>query len=412
MKTIIYNYYLCNSIKSIEEFKAKFMNCFEGIIFYSKDQCENYNKKLITKLCNKKEGIEKEFAFFDENKTGLITFTALKKIFDRIKFSLNNDLLEYLIYLMKAHDDGSNNNEGISIRKLNYTVVLRMLNDNKNLQQTQTGEEESMIEITNDEYLAKVTETITKIKKTITDSKKPFEILFSIDQSLKVIKGKDSIALSKVIQILKETFNLELNHLEIFCLYSKVRFDDEKEGNKTDQNNTNTNEETIDDIIDYTKFKNEFEESKPNLNANNGIKLLQVANVVSECFSNDKIDLKRNILINNILNSLKERNISFERLIFPFHCKMKLEMTSGKYNRYLELNLFKEMLIKNNIQFSYNTLITFFISNELMFIHDKVNLDYLKVLLIVNSEEDKATSFDKEDIYEEIKDNKGNDFEL
>ena len=47
------------------------------------------------------EPLKKEIFFFDPELTGFISFLNFRRILERLKVSLDNDLIEYVIYLMK-----------------------------------------------------------------------------------------------------------------------------------------------------------------------------------------------------------------------------------------------------------------------------------------------------------------------
>ena len=78
------------------------MSLFDSITNFTQEQEENYKNKLIKKLARHKEILNLSLKSYDKGNTGFITFLQLRKILDSIKLNLKDELIEYLIYLMKA----------------------------------------------------------------------------------------------------------------------------------------------------------------------------------------------------------------------------------------------------------------------------------------------------------------------
>lgn len=62
---------------------------------------------------------------FDQNNTGFITFQQLRKILDTISINLNDELVEYLIYLMKCFTNDENSN----LEDLRYSVSNNLMKE-------------------------------------------------------------------------------------------------------------------------------------------------------------------------------------------------------------------------------------------------------------------------------------------
>jgi Ca2+-binding EF-hand superfamily protein len=73
---------------------------------------------LIKKLKKHIDKLDELINSFDQNNTGLITFQQLRKILDTININLNDELVEYLIYLMKCFTNDENSN----LEDLRYSV--------------------------------------------------------------------------------------------------------------------------------------------------------------------------------------------------------------------------------------------------------------------------------------------------
>ena len=100
-------------------------------------------------------------------------------------------------------------------------------------------------------------------------------------------------------------------------------------------------------------------------------------------------DNNNNNFINEFKKFVNDNNLNYEKIIFPFHSKMKLikinenndenNNNNNKYERFIEFNLFKKIL--NSIKFSQtnNNLIKFLIENsDKIFNNGLINLDFIK----------------------------------
>jgi len=102
-----------------ENFKQKFFTLFDSVSSFSVNQQEEYKKQLIKKLSKYIEQLNESIKSFDQNNTGFITFQQLRKILDTININLDDELVEYLIYLMKCFT----NDENTNLEDLRYSVL-------------------------------------------------------------------------------------------------------------------------------------------------------------------------------------------------------------------------------------------------------------------------------------------------
>ena len=361
------------------------------------EQRQELNKIIAIKLSKNKEKFIDLLNYFDENEKGVICFNSIKKIFEQLNLKFKNDVKEYFIYVMKCFID-----DGNYLKDLKYENILKILEEtqvdpNENIDDIE-GEEENKenkegeddaIEITNEEYLSKVKDIISRICKVILKNKKNVDEYFEKIIS-KSITDYKAIRLIKLVDVLKEEFNIELSNIEIFCLFTKVK----------PNLGASKDPDDIEEIIDYTKLKEEIEnylrhppkeEPKKNgvsTNKNNSDKKkvnkksekLDYSNVLEhapkESFSNEKFDLRK-ILI----NFMEKHKFTFERFIFPVHCMMKLTTDSKKFNRYLDVEFFKHFLYQNGILIQSMNLMEYIGSNKLLYNNEKINIDYLKYLI-------------------------------
>ena len=199
-----------------------------------------------------------------------------------------------------------------------------------------------------------------------------------------------------------------------------MKYEEENKGNTNEKSLTNTNTQEL-EIIDYEKLKNELSSIKNKTFAD---ELSLQSKVVNENYEGIIVkDDKDTTKVNPIIEALK--GIDYERVIFPYHCKMKLLPKNEKeYERLLDLDLFKKCLKNNNIQCDNSSFIALLVNNEGIYIDGKINIDTLKKCLKqekvteenkelnTNNEEnfDESDSFRQmqKEIYDDINDNNTN----
>ncbi len=373
IKTFLYNNYIIKNFYDPNEFKNLFLSFFSNVIYYNSNQKEEFNKILASKFYNKKTQFLEIVSFFDENKKGFITFTTLKKILENLQLKFNNEILEYLIFLMKNY-----NEENTNLNELKYINLINVIENSEidpnlieknNEINNNNNNDEEPIEITNEEYLNNVKKIIAKIGNLLLNKKRNFDNIFNscVSKSKTEFKG---IRLVNLVEKLKSDFNIELTNIEIFCLFTKV---------KPNKKNLNEDDdEDIEEIIDYNKLKNEVEEFMKNNNNNNNNNKNSIKTSISNPFNNKSNTEKIKSIFNDFM---KKHKFSYERFIFPIHCMVKLTTNGKKYNRYLDLEFFKHFLYQNGIGIQKDELNEFLNEDKLLFNNEKVNLDYLKFLL-------------------------------
>lgn len=107
-------------------FKERFLSLFDSINKFTPQQEEDYKSKLIRKLTMHKEILNVSLKSYDKNNTGYITFLQLRKILDSIKINLKDELIEYLIYLMKAFKHEKSASLEDLKYAVNYYIIFRM----------------------------------------------------------------------------------------------------------------------------------------------------------------------------------------------------------------------------------------------------------------------------------------------
>ena len=410
INTFLYDNYVSQEKQNPDEFKSKFLALFSKISFYSLEQRQELNKIIAYKLNKNKEKLIELLNYFDENKKGFICFNSINKIIEQLNLKFKNDVKEYFIYVMKCFID-----DGNFLQDLKYENILKIVDEtpldpNENYDDVEGGEEnkegdDDAIEITNEEYLAKVKDIISRICKVILKEKKNVDEYFEKIVS-KSITDYKAIRLIKLVDVLKDEFNIELSNIEIFCLFTKVK----------PNLGASKDPDDVEEIIDYTKLKEEIEnylrhpekqstsitpnepkdtkkKSIKDLNSQKLNQKLDYSDILDhapkESYNSGTFDLKK-ILV----NFMEKHKFNFERFIFPVHCMMKLASDNKFFNRYLDVEFFKHFLYQNGILVQSVNLMEYIGNNKLLYNNEKINIDYLKY--IISSDDGKT---------KEIKDN-------
>ena len=410
INTFLYDNYVSQEKQNPDEFKSKFLALFSKISFYSLEQRQELNKIIAYKLNKNKEKLIELLNYFDENQKGFICFNSINKIIEQLNLKFKNDVKEYFIYVMKCFID-----DGNFLQDLKYENILKIVDEtpldpNENYDDVEGGEEnkegdDDAIEITNEEYLAKVKDIISRLCKVILKEKKNVDEYFEKIVS-KSITDYKAIRLIKLVDVLKDEFNIELSNIEIFCLFTKVK----------PNLGASKDPDDVEEIIDYTKLKEEIEnylrhpekqstsitpnepkdtkkKSIKDLNSQKLNQKLDYSDILDhapkESYNSGTFDLKK-ILV----NFMEKHKFNFERFIFPVHCMMKLASDNKFFNRYLDVEFFKHFLYQNGILVQSVNLMEYIGNNKLLYNNEKINIDYLKY--IISSDDGKT---------KEIKDN-------
>ena len=422
INTFLYDNYVSQENQNLDEFKSKFLALFSKISFYSLEQRQELNKIIAYKLNKNKEKFIELLNYFDENQKGFICFNSMNKIIEQLNLKFKSDVKEYFIYVMKCFID-----DGNFLQDLKYENILKIVDDtpldpNENYDEVEGGDEnkegdDDAIEITNEEYLSKVKDIISRICKVMIKENKNVDEYFEKIVSKSITEYR-AIRLIKLVDVLKEEFNIELSNIEIFCLFTKVKPNLAASKDPDD----------VEEIIDYTKLKDEIEnylrhpeketkstnpkstmdkktkgKNKNELSNKINKEKLDYSDILEhapkESYSNSNFDLKK-ILV----NFMEKHKFTFERFIFPVHCMMKLASDTKKYNRYLDIEFFKHFLYQNGILVQSINLMEYIGNNKLLYNNEKINIDYLKHIII--DEDDKKSKGKNEDefiVYKPIK---------
>ena len=401
IKSFLYNNYITSEKQNPEEFKAKLLSLFTNINFYSLEQRQELNRIISLKFSKNKNKFIELLNYFDKKENGYITFSVMNKIIEQLKINFKPDVKEYIFYVLKSFPD-----EGNYLKDLKYDNILKILEDipidPNEMPDDIEGEEEKennkhenddeAIEITNEEYLSKVKDIISRICEVLIKTKKKIDDYF-LKIISKSITDYRAIRLVKLVDILKDEFNIELSNIEIFCLFTKVKPNLASSQDADD----------VEEIIDYDKLKEEIEnqlkiqqmkkENEKELDKEDNKKEVSLINkpIIKEKLNYSDIlehapyEKEKNEKKSNfpkiLKDFMKKHSFSFERFVFPVHCMMKLTTDGKKFNRYLDIEFFKHFLYQNGINIKSFDLIDFIENNKILYNNEKINIDYLKYII-------------------------------
>ena len=405
IKTFLYNNYIALEKQVPEEFKAKLLALFTNINFYSLEQRQDLNKIISMKLGNKKDKLIELLYYFDEKENGYVSFSIMNKILEKLKVSFKNEVKEYFFFVLKSFPD-----EGNFLKDLKYENILKILedypldpneqeedvdNEDKEKENKKDNNDDDAIEITNEEYLAKVKDIVERICDVLIENKKNVDDYFLKIVS-KSITDYRAIRLIKLVEVLKKDFKIDLTNIEIFCLFTKVKPNLASSKDADD----------IEEIIDYDKLKEEVEnqlknprnkkDKEKNKDKDKEKSSTKAVSLSSKPMTNEKLNYSdilehaayenektgKKISFEQILkNFMKKHRFSFERFIFPVHCMMKLTTDGKKFNRYLDVEFFKHFLYQNGLDIKSYELYEFIQDRKVLYNDEKINIDYLKFIL-------------------------------
>ena len=405
IKTFLYNNYIALEKQVPEEFKAKLLALFTNINFYSLEQRQDLNKIISMKLGNKKDKLIELLYYFDEKENGYVSFSIMNKILEKLKVSFKNEVKEYFFFVLKSFPD-----EGNFLKDLKYENILKILedypldpneqeedvdNEDKEKENKKDNNDDDAIEITNEEYLAKVKDIVERICDVLIENKKNVDDYFLKIVS-KSITDYRAIRLIRLVEVLKKDFKIDLTNIEIFCLFTKVKPNLASSKDADD----------IEEIIDYDKLKEEVEnqlknprnkkDKEKNKDKDKEKSSTKAVSLSSKPMTNEKLNYSdilehaayenektgKKISFEQILkNFMKKHKFSFERFIFPVHCMMKLTTDGKKFNRYLDVEFFKHFLYQNGLDIKSYELYEFIQDRKVLYNDEKINIDYLKFIL-------------------------------
>ena len=203
----------------------KFLSLLSNIKIYTQDEELLLSKKVKKYLLSKKDIILSKLEPF---KNKYISFLFLKQIIEEQKIEMKDDYSQYLFYAMKKFEDPE-----VSLYDLKVQNLFDILNNDEHDSKI---DEESDIEITNEEFTAIISNFVIQLMDYLNKNKVTLrEVLKDLIQALNL--DDDELNQEKIEIVLIEPFIKKMkeigitinNDIETFCIYNRYKLTDEFE---------------------------------------------------------------------------------------------------------------------------------------------------------------------------------------
>ena len=203
----------------------KFLSLLSNIKIYTQDEELLLSKKVKKYLLPKKDIILSKLEPF---KNKYISFLFLKQIIEEQKIEMKDDYSQYLFYAMKKFEDPE-----VSLYDLKVQNLFDILNNDEHDSKI---DEESDIEITNEEFTAIISNFVIQLMDYLNKNKVTLrEVLKDLIQTLNL--DDDELNQEKIEIVLIEPFIKKMkeigitinNDIETFCIYNRYKLTDEFE---------------------------------------------------------------------------------------------------------------------------------------------------------------------------------------
>ena len=203
----------------------KFLSLLTNIKIYSSDEELILSKKVKKYLLPKKEILLSKLEPF---KNKYISFIFLKQIMEEQKIEMRDEYSQYLFYAMKKFDDPT-----VSLYDLKVKNLFDILNNTEN---DSKMDEESDVEITNEEFTAIITNFVIQLMNYLNKNKVTLrDVIKDLIQTLNV--EEEDTNQEKIEIVLVESFlnrmkeiGIQINNdIETFCIYNRYKLTDEYE---------------------------------------------------------------------------------------------------------------------------------------------------------------------------------------
>ena len=199
-----------------------FLSLFKEVNIYNSEKELIFSKKIKKYLCKKNPDFPKKL---EPYRNKYITFQFLKKIIEEQNIELKDEYSQYLFYELKKFEDPQATFHELKVENL-FKIFENSLNDSK-------MEEESEIEITNEQYVNIIYNIGFQIIKYLDNNKTTLRQI--LGDSVKNISGENVAEKDKVEVIVLEDFIEKLkeigiqidSEIEIYCLFSRYKITEE-----------------------------------------------------------------------------------------------------------------------------------------------------------------------------------------
>ena len=199
-----------------------FLNLFKEVNIYNNEKELFYSKKIKKFLCIKNPNFAKKL---EPYKNKYISFQTMKRFLEEENIELKEEYAQYLFYELKKYEDPQTSIYDLKTDNL-FKIFENEQNDSK-------MEEESDIEITNEQYENIIYNIGNQINKYLEQNNKNIREIFG-DKVKNIseddIPDKDKIEIILIhdlVDKLKE-IGIELNsEIEIYCLFNRYKISEE-----------------------------------------------------------------------------------------------------------------------------------------------------------------------------------------
>ena len=195
-----------------------FLSLFKEVNIYNSEKELMFSKKIKKYLFKKNPDFPKKLELY-RNK--YITFQFLKKLIEEQNIELKDEYSQYLFYELKKFEDPQATIQELKVENL-FKIFENSQNDSK-------MEEESEIEITNEQYVNIIYNIGLQLIKYLDTNKTTLRQI--LGESIKNISGENVAEKDKIEVIVLEDFieklkeiGIQINsEIEIYCLFSRYK---------------------------------------------------------------------------------------------------------------------------------------------------------------------------------------------
>lgn len=280
-------YFSKNYLTDSASFVLQFTSLFNTIINYSSENSVALNQQIKQILYPYKSMLLSETRKMDQNNTGYITFYNLKKLLDNLKIELDEDIMEYFIFLMKSFDDPDS-----YLRDLKYNNIVSLLvEENEIFTEEMRGRSNSLassqIVLPDKEFKARSENIMEKIAGILysknMSTRKFFNQTFVIEEGW---RKYNAMYLKLFIKILQDEMSINLEIMDSMCLFNRL---------KNENNIYNIEVVDIDKLVEEMEVFGIFEppknENKDNMRINEIIAETQDLQEVDKHNTTEVVDI-------------------------------------------------------------------------------------------------------------------------
>ena len=219
-------YFLLNISENNQNIMSeKFLSLLTNIKLYTPEEELLLSKKVKKYLLPKKDIILSKLEPF---KNKFISFLFLKQIIEEQKIEMKDDYSQYLFYALKKFDEPN-----VSLYDLKVQNLFDILNNSEN---DSKMDEESDIEITNEEFTTIISSFIIQLMNYLSKKKITLrELLNGMIQTLNVEEeetNQEKIEIVLIEPFIKKMKDIGIqinNDIETFCIFNRYKLTDEYE---------------------------------------------------------------------------------------------------------------------------------------------------------------------------------------